>query len=235
MSSSMRYDCTPEARVTKSLLGYGVIAGPFYVVASIVQGLLTPGFDFASDSWSLLSLGTAGWVHIVVFILTGLMMIAAAMGVHRHVAEGRGRTAWIYLVVYGALLVLAGAFLPDRPGGGFTAHGMLHLLVGGLGFVAFAVAAFLLARRFAPASRALAVSSVIAGVLLLVGFVAIASSGGSVVANLAFTVVVILAWAWFSWASVVFYREAAIEGRIEVTRPRSSSSRSASRVSGDAE
>ncbi|MGN6125313.1 MAG: DUF998 domain-containing protein, partial [Humibacter sp.] len=113
MSSSTHYDCTPEARVTKSLLGYGVIAAPFYVIASVVQGLLTPGFDFARDSWSLLSLGTAGWVHIVVFILTGLMVIAAAIGVHRHIAEGRGRTAWVYLVVYGALLVLAGVFLPD--------------------------------------------------------------------------------------------------------------------------
>lgn len=235
MSSSTHYDCTPEARVTKSLLGYGVIAGPFYVIASVVQGLLTPGFDFARDSWSLLSLGTAGWVHIVVFILTGLMVIAAAIGVHRHIAEGRGRTAWVYLVVYGALLVLAGVFLPDRAGGGFTVHGMLHLLVGGLGFVSFAVAAFLLARRFARTSPALAVPSVVAGVLLLVGFVAIASSGGSVAANLAFTVAVVLAWAWFSWVSVVFYREAAIEGRIEVTRLRSSSSNSASRVPGDAE
>ncbi|HWD61268.1 MAG TPA: DUF998 domain-containing protein, partial [Humibacter sp.] len=84
-SAAVRYDCTPEGRVMKSLLGYGVIVGPFYVVASVVQGLLTPGFDFARDSWSLLSLGAAGWVHVVVFILTGLMVIAAAIGVHRHI------------------------------------------------------------------------------------------------------------------------------------------------------
>lgn len=215
-SAAVRYDCTPEARVTKSLLGYGVIAGPFYVVASVVQGLLTPGFDFARDSWSLLSLGAAGWVHVVVFILTGLMVIAAAIGVHRHIAEGKGATAWVYLVVYGVLLVAAGVFFPDRPGSGFTVHGMLHLLVGGVGFVAFAVAAFLLARRLARTSRTWAVLSVVAGILLLVGFVAIAAGGGNVAANVAFTVVVILAWAWFSWVSVIFYREAALEGRIEV-------------------
>jgi succinate-acetate transporter protein len=93
---------------------------------------------------------------------------------------------------------------------------MLHLLVGGLGFVAFAVAAFLLARQLARTSRTWAVLSVVAGILLLVGFAAIAAGGGNIVANVAFTVVVILAWAWFSWVSVIFYREAALEGRIEV-------------------
>ena len=213
---AVRIDCTPEARVTKSLLGYGVIVGPFYVVASVLHGMLTPGFDFARDSWSLLSLGTTGWVHIVVFVLTGLMTIAAAIGYRRHVASGPGRTAWAYLAAYGVLLVAAGAFLPDRPGGTFTVHGVLHLLVGGLGFVAFAVWAFLVARRLGARSTGLAALSIVAGCLLLVGFVAIAVGGGAVWANLLLTVAVVLSWAWLSVVSVLFYREAAEAGRIEV-------------------
>ncbi len=64
-------DCTPAARITKSLLGHGVLAGPFYVIASVVQGLLRSGFDFTRDSWSLLSIGPHGWIHVLVFLLTG--------------------------------------------------------------------------------------------------------------------------------------------------------------------
>ena len=37
--------CTPEQRVTKSLLGYDVIAGSVYVATSLVQALVWDGFD----------------------------------------------------------------------------------------------------------------------------------------------------------------------------------------------
>jgi len=215
-SSTSRIDCTPDARVTKSLLGYGVIAGPFYVVCSVVQGLLTPGFSFATDSWSLLSLGGAGWVHIAVFVLTGLMTAAASIGYRRHLASGPGRTAWVFLLIYGILLIAAGAALPDATGAGFTVHGMLHLLAGGLGFVAFAIWSFALARRLRRTSAPASATSIIVGALLLVGFVAIAVSGGSAVATIALTVVVILAWAWLAVVSVWMYREAAEAGRIVV-------------------
>ena len=215
-SSTSRVDCSPEARVTKSLLGYGVLAGPFYVVCSVVQGLLTPGFSFATDSWSLLSLGGAGWVHIAVFVLTGLMTAAAAIGYRRHLPSGPGRTAWAYLLIYGVLLVAAGAALPDAAGSGFSVHGMLHLLAGGLGFVAFAVWSFAMARRLRAGSAGAAAAGIVVGVLLLVGFVAIAASGGSAVATIVLTVVVILAWAWLTLVSVWMYREAAEAGRIVV-------------------
>lgn len=215
-SSTSRVDCTPEARVTKSLLGYGVLAGPFYVVCSVVQGLLTPGFSFATDSWSLLSLGGAGWVHIAVFVLTGLMTAAAAIGYRRHLPSGPGRTAWAYLLIYGVLLVAAGAALPDAAGSGFSVHGMLHLVAGGLGFVAFAVWSFAMARRLRAESAGAAAAGIVVGVLLLVGFVAIAASGGSAVATIVLTVVVILAWAWLTLVSVWMYREAGETGRIVV-------------------
>lgn len=36
-SAGPRAGCTSEQRVTRSLLGYGVVAGPFYVVVSVAQ------------------------------------------------------------------------------------------------------------------------------------------------------------------------------------------------------
>jgi hypothetical protein len=38
-------DCAPTTRVTKSLLGYGVIAGLFYGAVSLAQALTRDGFD----------------------------------------------------------------------------------------------------------------------------------------------------------------------------------------------
>ena len=35
--------CTPVARTTKSLLGYGVLAGPLYVLVSLAQAVTRPG------------------------------------------------------------------------------------------------------------------------------------------------------------------------------------------------
>jgi hypothetical protein len=204
-------DCTPEARITKSLLGYGVLAGPFYVVASVVHGLLRPGFDFTRDSWSLLSLGSSGWVHVLVFVLTGLMVVAAGIGFRRHV----GNLAGPALVVYGVLLVVAGLAAPDAPGAGFSTHGLLHLASGALGFVAFAVAASAMARWFSRrGSRTWARFSLVAGVLLLVGFVGVASGSSAAPVILGFTAAVVLSWLWLSTVSLCLYREAASAGRV---------------------
>jgi Protein of unknown function (DUF998) len=210
-------ECSPRARVTKSLLGYGVIVGPFYVVASVTQGLLTPGFSFSRDSWSLLSLGPSGWVHVGVFLLTGLMLGAGAVGFRRHLRGATGASASIWLMIYGALLIVAGVALPDRPGTG-TLHGVIHLASGGLGFIAFAIACFALARRFRRESAGLlAAGSVASGVLLLVGFVGIAVASGSAGAVIGFTVTVCLAWAWLTVVSLRFYREADVIGRAEAS------------------
>lgn len=43
--------CTPEGRVTRSLLGYGVLAGPVYVAVSLGQALIREGFDLTRHEW----------------------------------------------------------------------------------------------------------------------------------------------------------------------------------------
>jgi len=66
-----RPDCDPATRVTKSLLGYGVLAGPCYVLVVLGQALARPGFSLVHDDASLLSNGSFGWVQILNFALTG--------------------------------------------------------------------------------------------------------------------------------------------------------------------
>src|SRR3954447_22494687 len=84
--------CSPAARITRSLLGYGVIAGPFYVAVSLAQALTRDGFQLDKHSWSLLENGNLGWIQVTNFIVTGLMTVAAAAGLRRAVTAGRGRS-----------------------------------------------------------------------------------------------------------------------------------------------
>jgi hypothetical protein len=211
-------DCTPEQRVTRSLLGYGVIAGPVFVTVALAQALTRDGFDLRRHQWSLLANGSHGWVQITNFALTGLMVVAFAAGLRRALVAGPG-AVWAprLLAVYGVSLVAAGAFRAD-PALGFPAgtpegpgeiswHGMLHFAAGGIGFTCLAAACFAIARRYAAEGRrGLARWSRATGVVFLAGFAMVASSGGSELGNLAFTAAVIAVWAWLSAVALDIYR-----------------------------
>ncbi len=53
-----------SAAVTRSLLGWGVVAGPFYVVVGLVLALTRPGFDLGRHALSLIALGDLGWSRV---------------------------------------------------------------------------------------------------------------------------------------------------------------------------
>ena len=63
-----------EAAVTRSLLGYGVVAGPFYLVVSLIQVYVRDGFDLARHPLSVLANGTGGWVQTA-------MRLSACVGI----------------------------------------------------------------------------------------------------------------------------------------------------------
>ena len=74
-------DCPPLVdRVTKSLLGYGVIAGPIYVLSVAVQAATRDGYDPTRHAASQLANGDLGWIQIATFLVSGAMTIAAALG-----------------------------------------------------------------------------------------------------------------------------------------------------------
>jgi hypothetical membrane protein len=76
--------CPPLAdRITKSLLGYGVIAGPVYVASVAVQAATRDGFDPTRHAASQLANGELGWIQIATFLVAGAMTIAAAVGLRR--------------------------------------------------------------------------------------------------------------------------------------------------------
>src|SRR2546430_10313446 len=197
-----RTACDPATRVTRTLVAYGVIAGPLYVLGSLLQALTRDGFDLTRHTWSLLSNGALGWIQITNFVLTGLMTVAFAVGLRRALGTGRGATWAPRLVAgYGLSLVGAGIFRAD-PALGFPAgtpqdatagswRGMLHVVCGGIGFSCLIAACFVIARRFATEGRpGWAAYSRVTGVVFLAGFAGIASGAGNAGTVLAFVAAV---------------------------------------------
>lgn len=210
----MHHDCSPAARITRSLLGYGVIAGPVFVAVALSQALTRDGFDLGRHAWSLLANGHLGWIQVTNFIVVGLMTVAAAVGLRRALPQ-----RWVPLLIgaYGVSLIGAGIFRAD-PAAGFPAgtpettavswHGMLHFMIGGIGFLCLIAACFVLARRFSRTGRpGWAWSSRIIGVVFLAGFAGIAS-GSHGPTTLAFVAAVLIVWGWLTAVSVHFYRAA---------------------------
>ena len=206
-------DCSPAGRVTRSLLGWGVVAAPFYVGGSLIEAALRPGFDITRHSWSLMENGPFGWIHSAVLVLTGLMVVAAAIGIGRALQV---RTVAVLLALFGASQVGAGVFIADPADGfpvgtpagpgEFTWHGMLHLAFGGVGFLAFMVATVILGVRFLRRrERGWGVFSIATGILFIAAFVGIAS-GGAGPTVIAFSLAVVLAFAWLALTCIRLYR-----------------------------
>jgi hypothetical membrane protein len=206
--------CDRASRVAKSLLGYGVIAGPIYVAVSLVQALTRPGFDVRRHAWSLLSTGELGWIQVVNFVVTGLMVVAGAAGLRRV-----GTGVWTPRLVagFGVSLVAAGIFRADpaegfpvgTPAGASTVswHGMLHLLSGSIGFGCLIAACLVAGRGFSRAGRSgWARYSRVAGIGLLAGFAGIASGSHGALTTVPFTVAVVLVFSWVTAYSVHAYR-----------------------------
>ena len=221
--SIQRSTCTdPSTRVTRSLAGYGVLAGPVYVGVSLAQALTRDGFDLGRHAWSQLAIGDWGWIQTANLLATGAMSIAFSVALRRTLPGSRGGRAVPVLVgAFGVGVLLAGVF-PSDPIAGFpvgmptpttpSLRGMLHLMTSGIGFLALAAAMVVMAARYATEHRrARATFSVVAAVALLGGFGTIASGSAAGVA--AFTTGIITALAWLSLLGVDTYHRATSGSR----------------------
>ena len=215
-----------KAEQTKLLLTGGVLAGPIYIIVGIAQILTREGFDITRHPLSFMSLGDLGWIQITNFIVTGLLVIAGAIGMRR-LAQDDKRLRWgaLLIGIYGIGVLGGGLFVTD-PALGFPPgtpdsypttmswHGLLHFIFGQIGFLALIVASFVYARYFAGNSlRGWAMFSALTGAIFLfaiIATVATAGGDGSVWALLALYVAVILAWIWLSALSYRMQSELAV-------------------------
>jgi hypothetical protein len=184
------------------LLAAGVIGAPTFVVVLLVQMGTREGFDPREHPLSLLSQGDLGWVQVTNFVVTGLLFVAAAVGMRRALHPGRAGTWGPVLVgVFGVSMIWAGVFVTD-PALGFPPgtpdgvpdqqswHSILHAIAPVTANVGLVVAGLVFARRFAgrgePGWAAYSVASAV--VYLGLGFAAFPAGdfrlmlvGGSVI------------------------------------------------------
>lgn len=163
-----------------------------------------------------------GWVQVANFVLSGLMTVAAGVGLarsHRVVGPRRGAVWGPRLVVgYGIGLVGAGVFRAD-PAQGFPPGSPLgapvstgpagtgHVVLGALGFLCLIAACLVHARRYASEGRGgPARFSAITAVVFLLAFGGVATGSSSPVAVLGFWVGVVVSWAWLLLVCLDSYR-----------------------------
>src|SRR5215472_4748954 len=216
ITSTVTGTCTPAQRITKTLLGYGVLAGIVFEASVIVDGLTRHGLRFAHDDASLLSNGPLGWIQVTTFLLAGVMTIAAAVGVRRATAS---RWAPRLIAIYGAGLIGAGICSAD-PANGFgpgaplgkaahvSWHGAGHLVAASIGFTALIAACFVFARCFSrQGRRVLAWYSLLTGIVFGAAFAGVATGSSSSAVVLPFYAAVLAAFAWLAVVSVHLYRQ----------------------------
>jgi len=194
----------------RPLLRWGVVAGPFYLAIGLAQALLRDGFEFARHPLSVLANGPGGWIQTANFVLTGAMVIAAAIG-FRGALRPQGGAAALFLGGFGAAMIAAAVFAADPVDGfppgtpkGFptsiSTTGLLHFVFGALGFACLAVSCFAAAwtmmRRHLPQ---LALLSLVSGLVVAIGFF-----GGIVLplGILGIWLAVIAGWAWLALMSI---------------------------------
>jgi hypothetical protein len=199
-----------SAAITQSLLRCGVWAGPFYLMVGLIQAKVRDGFDLARHPLSVLTNGPGGWVQTANFVLTGLMVLAAAIGFRRVLGPKSRAMTW-FLGAYGLAMIVASIF-PTDPVDGFppgtpkgpptsiSTTGLVHLIAGALGFTFLAISCFFAApamrRRDLPS---LALLSILTGLSVVVGFF-----GGIVLPMgvLGIWFAVVVGWAWLAVTSL---------------------------------
>ncbi|MET7395400.1 DUF998 domain-containing protein [Dactylosporangium sp. NPDC005572] len=190
---------TPD-RPPSRLLYAGLLAGPLFVGAFLVEGALRDGYDPMRHPVSSLALGPSGWVQVVNFVVAGLLTLLFAAGL-----RGR-RLVAILVAVWGVGLIGAGAFVTD-PVSGYPAgtpavadpatwHGIVHDLAFSLpAFLALTVAMFADVRR----SRWSALSGVAFLALFVLSSAGFAQAAPFVgVAGLLQRLAIVVGWLWIA-------------------------------------
>lgn len=168
---------TPARRgevVQRALLWCGVLSSLLYAATDLLGGRRYPGYDVTSQVVSELMARGAPSESFVdpLFILYGLLVAAAGLGVLRAAAE-RGaalRVAGALLIAYGVLGLTGPTLFEMRPRGtGSLATDLPHIALTGtlvlLTLLAIGAAALALGRRFRLYSAATVVTMLAVGLL----------------------------------------------------------------------
>lgn len=157
MTAPADHEADPTTRL---LLLCGVVAGPLFVVMSFAQAFSRTGFDLRRHPFSMLSLGELGWIQVLVFVISGVLFIACAVGMRRVLRHRRGGTWGPALIgAFGLAQIGGGVFVtdpalgfpPGAPSGvpeSFSWQSTVHGIAFALGMISLIAAFAVFARAF---------------------------------------------------------------------------------------
>jgi hypothetical protein len=209
-----------DAVQTKTLLLCGMIAGPLFTLAWLVEGATRANYHPLRHPVSSLALGDLGWTQIANFIVAGLLTLAFAVGLWRALRP-RGGSTWGPLLIgaYAIGLLGAGIFVTD-PVSGYppgtpdqlieysSVHAALHDLFSIPTFVGLPIACFVFARRFVGwGQRGWAIYSTVSGlafaVMFLLASAGFAQAAGQVdLAGLFQRITITIGWSWLTLLAI---------------------------------
>ncbi|HUP16121.1 MAG TPA: DUF998 domain-containing protein [Acidimicrobiia bacterium] len=96
--------------MTRLLLTCGLVGAALFVVTFLIDGATRPGYRPLYHPVSALALGSRGWVQTSNFVVTGVLMIAAAAGTREALDV---TIAPALLALFGVGLVVSGVFTMD--------------------------------------------------------------------------------------------------------------------------
>lgn len=208
-----------DRALTRGLLACGTVAGPLFVVVFLIEGATRADYDSLRHTVSSLAIGDLGWMQQLNFIVTGLLMVAFAVGLRAALRRwGGSRSAPVLIALVGIGLIGAGILVAD-PGYGYppgtpifpeepTISGALHDLFSVFVFFALPAACFVLGRRFLGwGQRGWAWYSIATGLVFLAGFALTIVAlnwvdGPADIAGLLQRMTIVIGFAWLSLLSL---------------------------------
>jgi hypothetical membrane protein len=159
--------------VIRTLALAGLIVPPWFTALVIVQGFLAPDYSHVALPISALAAWPTGWIQNLNFYVSGTLMAALAVGLHRGVLRTRGGVAGVALLVASGIgIVLAGVF-PWKMVDGVPTETPPHVVAAIMAFAATAVGFMVFSRRLRadPRWRDLATYTLLSGIVILLLFV----------------------------------------------------------------
>jgi uncharacterized protein DUF998 len=104
---------------TRGLLRCGVVAGPVFVTAFLLEGAARDGYRPLRHPVSSLSLGSRGWIQATNFAVTGALFLAGAAGLARTGGPAASRRAAPALISAAGAGLIGSALFPTDPVSGY--------------------------------------------------------------------------------------------------------------------
>jgi hypothetical protein len=210
---------------TKMLLLCGFVGCPLFIIVFLIEGALRADYNFLKYPVSNLSIGDSGWIQILNFIITGILILFFSIGLRRISKDYPGKF-WVPLLIalVGIGLIGAGIFTtdpiygypPDKPLilAQHSLAGHLHNLFSLFVFACLPASCFVMYNRFIKFENAKwAIYSLLSGLVMIATFVLAGLSFGRVIpsfiqiAGLFQRLSIITGWIWITLLAVHFIRE----------------------------